>query len=143
MPVRRFVPFVFFVFALAGRAVLSAGQTPAPAPAADAVTFTDEQATRGGEVFSGVCLECHARKDMSDAEFKGKWRGQPVFTLFDRISSTMPESNPGALPRKQYIDVVAYIAKLNGLAAGTVELPDDEAVLKKQTLAFAPSGVAR
>lgn len=142
MPVRRFVPIAFFAFALTGRAVFSAGQTPVPAPAADAPTFTEDQATRGGEVFSGVCLECHARKDMSDAEFKGKWRGQPVFTLFDRISSTMPESNPGALSRKQYLDVVAYIAKLNGLAAGAAELPDDDAALKKQTLAFAPGSSA-
>jgi mono/diheme cytochrome c family protein len=141
---RRFVSVMVFGFALASRAVFSAAQTPAPAPAADAVTFTDEQAARGGEVFSGVCLECHARKDVSDAEFKGKWRGQPVFALLDRISSTMPESNPGSLSRKQYLDVVSYIAKLNGLAAGTVELPDDEAALKKQTLAFAPgSGTAR
>jgi len=142
MSVRRFIPVCMFAVTLAGRAVFSAPQTPAPA--ADAVTFTEEQATRGGEVFSGVCLECHARKDVSDAEFKGKWRGQSVFALLDRISSTMPESNPGSLSRKQYLDVSAYIAKLNGLAAGTVELPDDEATLKKQILAFAPgTSVAR
>jgi mono/diheme cytochrome c family protein len=140
MSVRRLIPVFVFAFALAGRAVFSAAQTPAPP--ADAVTFTDEQATRGGEVFGGVCLECHARKDVSDAEFKGKWRGQSVFALVDRISSTMPESNPGSLARKQYLDVVAYIAKLNGLAAGTAELPDEEATLKKQILAFAPGTAA-
>lgn len=104
---------------------------------ANAVTYTDDQAARGAEVFSGVCIECHARKDFSDAEFRGKWRGRAVFDLFERIRSTMPESNPGSLARASYIDVVAYLAKLNALPAGSVDLPDDEAVLKKQILSLA------
>jgi hypothetical protein len=34
--------------------------------------------------------------------------------------------------------VVAYIVKLNGITAGTVELADDEAAMKKLTLPFPP-----
>lgn len=100
------------------------------------MTYTEEQAGRGADVFSGVCVECHARKDFSDAEFRGKWRGRTAFDFFERIRSTMPESNPGSLARSSYLDVVAYVAKLNALAPGSVELPDDEAALKKLVLAL-------
>lgn len=120
---------------LAGRVLVAFAQTPA-APPANPVTYTEEQAGRGAEVFSGVCIECHARKDFSDTEFRGKWRGRTAFDLFDRIRSTMPESNPGSLARASYLDITAYIAKLNGLAAGSTELADDEAALKKQILAL-------
>jgi mono/diheme cytochrome c family protein len=111
-------------------------QTPAAPAAENAVTYTEEQAGRGAEVFSGVCVECHARKDFSDEQFRGKWRGRTAFDLFERIRSTMPESNPGSLERSSYLDVVAYIVKLNTLPAGSVAMPDDEAALKKQTLTF-------
>jgi mono/diheme cytochrome c family protein len=131
----RRVALIFFAALWAGRIALSAAQDPAPAPPSP-VPYTEEQAGRGAEVFSGVCLECHARKDFSDTEFRGKWRGRTAFDLFERMRSTMPESNPGSLARSAYLDVVAYVAKLNGLAAGSAELPDDEAALKKVVLAL-------
>ena len=112
--------------------------TTAQAPASP-VTYTEEQATQGGQVFTRVCVECHARKDFSDAVFRVNWNGRPVFDLFERIRSTMPESGPGSLPRGDYLDVTAYIAKLNNIAAGTVALPDDEAGMKKQTLTLVAS----
>jgi mono/diheme cytochrome c family protein len=134
MRARRAV-FIFFSVMWAGRIALAAAQDPAPPPPSP-VPYTEEQAGRGAEVFSSVCLECHARKDFSDVEFRGKWRGRTAFDLFERMRSTMPESNPGSLGRSTYLDVVAYIAKLNGFAAGSVELPDDEAALKKLILAL-------
>ena len=139
-----FVFAVVWAFVLAGRGVTARGQTPVvpAAPAANAITYTEEQAGRGAEVFSGVCIECHARKDFSDTEFRGKWRGRTAFDLFDRIRSTMPESSPGSLARSSYLDVVAYIAKLNSLAAGSVALPDDEEALKKQVLALAAGTIS-
>ena len=145
MSVRRFAPvFVFalvWTFVLTGRIASALAQAPT-VPPANPVTYTEDQAGRGAEVFSGVCIGCHARKDFSDAEFRGKWRGRTVFDFFERIRSTMPESSPGSLARASYLDVVAYITKLNGLAAGSVELPDDEAVLKKQILSLAASSQA-
>lgn len=127
---------MIFASVLIGRTTLTLAQTPTAPAAANAITYTEEQATRGAEVFSGVCIECHARKDFSDAEFRGKWRGRTVFDFFERIRSTMPESSPGSLARATYLDVVAYIAKLNALPAGTAALPDDEDALKKQIMAL-------
>lgn len=103
-----------------------------------AVTYSEEQATRGEQVYKTVCVECHARKELSNADFRVKWNGRSAFDLFERIRSTMPESNPGGLPRAQYLDATAFIAKLNGLASGVAELPDDEAALKKQILPLPP-----
>jgi hypothetical protein len=123
-----------FTAVVSGRAALSASQEPAPA--ASPLTFTEAQAERGNQVFGRVCLECHGRKDMSNDDFRVKWNGRTAFDLFDRIRSTMPEYEPGSLPRADYVDVTAYIGKLNGLAAGDAELTGDDATLKKQLLAL-------
>jgi hypothetical protein len=101
--------------------------------------YTEEQATRGGRVFSNVCIECHARKEMSDSVFRVNWNGRTAFDLFERIRSTMPESGPGSLPRTDYLDVTTYLMKLNGMPAGSVALADDEVALKKQLLALVAS----
>ena len=134
MSVRRFGAAVIFACVLVSRSVFSLAQSPAPASAPG--IYTEEQAARGAAVFSSVCMDCHARREFSDEEFKGKWRGRSAFDLFDRMRSTMPESSPGSLERASYLDLVAYIAKLNALPAGSSALPDDEAALKKLTLAL-------
>jgi hypothetical protein len=46
----------------------------------------------------------------------------------------MPFTEPGKLSRQQYIDIAAYVLKVNGYPAGTVELPPAGAELKKMTL---------
>ena len=105
-------------------------------------SFTDAQAERGAAVFTRVCLECHAREDLSNPDFKGKWSGQTTFDLFKNISTTMPDNNPGMLARTEYADVVAYILKLNGVPAGSVELAPDSAVMSaaKMNLPAAATG---
>jgi len=126
----RGISLVALLVACVGRTLSS--QTPAPAPTT--ITYTDEQATRGGAVFSSVCLECHARKDMTNEDFRVAWGGRPVFDLFERIRTTMPESGPGSLRRSEYLDVTAYLVQLNGIAASTTPLPDDDAALKTLVL---------
>jgi mono/diheme cytochrome c family protein len=112
----------------AGRSTFS--QTPA-APAASPVTYTEEQAGRGGEVFSRVCLSCHSRKDVSNPDFRVKWNGRSALDFLELVRSTMPQDDPGSLERTVYVNITAYVAKLNGIAAGSVPLPDDEAGLKQ------------
>ena len=115
-------------------AVVSSARLGGQQPPADPVTYSDEQAARGEEIFKTVCVECHARKELSNADFRVKWNGRSVFDLFDRLRNSMPERNPGGMERGQYLDVTAFIAKLNGLAPGTAELADDEPALRKQVL---------
>jgi len=123
-------------------ALLLAGARVSSQTPSDPVTYSEDQATRGEEVFRKVCVECHTRKDMTNADFRVKWNGRTVFDLFERIRSTMPESNPGGLARTQYLDVTTYLAKINGIPAGATDLPDDDAVLRKQVLTLPPTSPA-
>jgi len=118
---------------LAALVIVSVRGVSSQAPV-NPVVYSEAQATRGEDVFKRVCVECHARTEMSNNEFRGKWNGRSAFDFVDRIRSTMPESDPGGLPRGQYLDVAAFVARINGIPAGTVDLPDDDAALRKQIL---------
>lgn len=105
-------------------------------------SYTEEQAGRGEQVFSRVCLECHARTEMANADFRLKWGGQTTFDLYKSIVTTMPDSDPGSLPRADYEDVVAYILKLNGIPAGMAPLASDSAVLSRAKLVLPPKSAS-
>jgi hypothetical protein len=60
-----------------------------------------------------------------------KWKGRPVFDLYEMISEKMPEDDPGSLSPKESTEVVAYLLKANGSPAGKQALPTDAAELKK------------
>ncbi len=104
--------------------------------------YSDSQATAGQAVWTKTCSECHESKDVTGADFRTKWAGQPVFTLFEQIRTTMPDGNPGSLPREDYAAALAYILKLNGLPAGAAPLATDSVALAgvKLILPPAPSG---
>ena len=84
--------------------------------------YTTEQAARGRAAYVDVCAECHALTWYS-GDVVRVWGGQPLVNLYDLISTTMPESNPGSLSKKQYVDMLAYFFELNGLPPGQEELP--------------------
>ncbi|MBX3132295.1 MAG: cytochrome c [Gemmatimonadaceae bacterium] len=105
---------------------------------------TDSQVARGREWYVSQCQSCHPSEDMSSADFKTRWSGQRAYDLFDIISSTMPEEEPGTLTRRTYVDIVAYLMRLNGMPATPAPLADDDASLKAATLAFStPSNPTR
>lgn len=103
-------------------------------------TYTEAQATRGGEVFVRLCAECHTTVDMSGADFRVNWNTRSVLDLFTLITTTMPDNNPGGLSRGEYTDVTAYILKLNGIPAGSDPLVADSAAMSKATLPLPPPG---
>ena len=126
-------------------AVCSASASAQGAPAKPSL-FTETQATRGEAVYQKVCIECHEKLEYTGADFRSKWNNKPVFDLFDLLRSTMPDENPGTLSAQEYIDVVGYMMKLNGVPVGTTPLPTDPALLKKIKIelpggAAAPKGV--
>ncbi|HYW32194.1 MAG TPA: c-type cytochrome [Gemmatimonas sp.] len=94
-------------------------------PKAPAGIFSDEQAERGNGVFTRVCLECHTRNDMTNADFRMAWNGRTVFELFEIIRTTMPDGAPGTMTREEYADVTAYLLKINGMPAGSAPMPGD------------------
>ncbi len=100
--------------------------------------YSDSQATAGQAVWTKTCSECHESKDVTGADFRTKWAGQPVFTLFEQIRTTMPDGNPGSLPREDYAAAMAYILKLNGLPAGATPLAADSVALAGIKLVLPP-----
>jgi mono/diheme cytochrome c family protein len=84
--------------------------------------YTAAQADRGAEIFKTSCTACHEAARFTGDEFLAGWTGKPLHELFEHMSTTMPEDNPGSLKPQQYVDVVAYFLRLNGYPAGKTEL---------------------
>lgn len=116
----------------------AAAEVASSVPAPDATLagiYSEDQAERGQGTFRSVCGECHYSRELRDDQFKFSWRRRSVADLFQHIAETMPENAPGSLSSRQYADVVAYILKLNGIPAGTEDLPADVDALDAYTLA--------
>jgi mono/diheme cytochrome c family protein len=118
-------------------AVLWAGSTIALTPglagqetqSVKAGVYTAAQADRGQTVYNSKCASCHAPNRFTDDLFYSSFAGKPLWEMFDVISDTMPEENPGSLKKEEYADVIAYLLKLNNFPAGTADLPTDKDAL--------------
>jgi S-disulfanyl-L-cysteine oxidoreductase SoxD len=106
------------------------GTQTAAASVLDGV-FTSDQAKRGGDTFRKVCAACHTLAEHSGRKFTAKWDGTSVGELFDLISNTMPDGNPGSLTPEEYSNVIAFMLKETGYPEGKEELPADSAALMK------------
>jgi S-disulfanyl-L-cysteine oxidoreductase SoxD len=92
--------------------------------------YTEVQAVRGSGGFAQNCAICHGASlggvgeapALAGAQFISDFSGLTVGDLFERVRSTMPLNNPGALSRDQYADILAFLLKSNGYPAGEREL---------------------
>lgn len=91
--------------------------------------YTDAQAERGQTLFRSKCAGCHAPNRFTDDLFYGSFAGKPLWDMFDVISDTMPEDDPGGMKKEEYADVIAYLLKLNNFPTGPTELPIDKDAL--------------
>jgi len=89
----------------------------------------EEQARRGQRAFRQVCSDCHYTSEFKGPVFTDVWARRTARDLYRELRRTMPDDNPGGLPRQTYVDVMAYILELNGYPAGSDELPPDDQVL--------------
>ena len=116
--------------------VIALAMTPALGPEEDASrttqdgVYTGDQAERGKESYQQACAGCHPLDYYQGPAMKA-WDGAPLFNLYDVMATTMPQSNPGSLKRREYLDLVAYILSLNEMPAGGEELPATPEALKK------------
>ena len=104
-----------------------------PASAQDSVldgVFTSAQAARGERTFKRVCTACHDIGEFSGGRFRLSWVGRSAGDLFDTMSTSMPEGDPGSLSPDEYVSLVAYLFRLNGYPTGAAPLPADEMVLQ-------------
>ena len=93
--------------------------------------YTDEQASRGKDVYFGSCRSCHTPASHTGATFAKWWRGKRLSDLFTFVSTRMPKNDPGSLAPEDVADVMAYLLKMNVMPAGEAELPPDADSLKK------------
>jgi cytochrome c5 len=91
--------------------------------------FTADQAARGKETYTTVCLRCHAGDltgvtgpALTGDRFFSSWGGEPLDRLFLKIRDTMPPNFGTVLDDKAKLDVVTYILQTNGFPAGANEL---------------------
>jgi mono/diheme cytochrome c family protein len=92
--------------------------------------YTEGQAARGATGFAQNCAVCHGASlggmgeapALTGAQFISDFNGLTVGDLFERMRTTMPLNNPGALSRDQYADILAFMLKSNGYPAGEREL---------------------
>jgi mono/diheme cytochrome c family protein len=92
--------------------------------------YTPEQADRGVALSKRKCASCHAPNRFTDDQlFLTPYAGKPLWEMFEVISDSMPEDDPGGLKPEEYADVIAYILRLNGFPAGQTELPTSKDAL--------------
>ena len=91
--------------------------------------YTAAQADRGQSLFRSKCASCHAPNRFTDDLFYTSFAGKPLWEMFDVISDSMPEDNPGSLKKEEYAEVIAYLLKLNNFPSGPSDLPVDKDAL--------------
>src|SRR5580765_7147617 len=94
--------------------------------------YTPAQAARGENEYGANCARCHgadldgggAAPTLHTLDFVDRWREDHLSTLFQFISTNMPQppGRPGGLKQQQYLDIVAFLLQVNGLPAGSKEL---------------------
>jgi cytochrome c len=101
--------------------------------------YTAEQAQHGKADYTNYCVVCHGEDLEGDGNevpalggraFLYLWDAQPLQALYDRIHTTMPQSNPGSLTEQEAVDIVAYVLSANKIPAGTNVLPSGAQALQ-------------
>lgn len=89
--------------------------------------YTKAQAKAGEQLYAEQCMLCHDKKYFRPVLKRSE--GQPLSIMFTVMSTSMPESNPGFLSQKEYVDILAYILSLSRYAAGDEELAYQDGAL--------------
>jgi len=92
--------------------------------------YSTAQANHGRQLFDDNCAKCHQSTldgmdeipALKGAHFMADWEQQSVADLMDRVHTTMPLDNPGALNADNSTDVVAYLLQQNGMPAGNTAM---------------------
>ena len=100
--------------------------------------YTDEQASRGKDLYFNSCRSCHTPASHTGATFNQWWRGKHLSDLFAFVSTRMPKNDPGSLAPEDVADVMAYLLKMNAMPVGPNELPPDVDSLKKYRIEAKP-----
>jgi cytochrome c5 len=90
--------------------------------------YTDAQAARGQAAYATQCSRCHGEDFRGSgnvivgAKFMQQWREDNLHNMYTILRNTMPRNAPQSLPEGTYLDIIAYMLKLNGFPAGQGDL---------------------
>jgi len=123
---------VFAACSLSALSVPGAAQSPPPDSMRSSMSgvYSQGQAERGREIYAYNCQSCHTPSSHTGPVFVTAWGGRPLLDLFGFIRENMPQNDPGILSNKEYAQVLAYLLQMNGMPAGSDELPPDVVTLK-------------
>jgi len=116
--------------------------TAAQATAPDSIrstrsgVYSEAQSSRGREIYALNCMSCHTPASHAGPEFTAKWDGRLFWDLYQFVRESMPKSEPGSLTAREYLSVLAYLLKMNGMPAGPDELPVDSTGLARIRIDF-------
>ena len=110
-------------------------------------SFTDAQATQGKTAYDRNCLSCHGANlddgefgpPLKGAEFRLRWGATPIDGLLGEMMR-MPPAAPGALGEDTYVQLLAFLARENGVLPGTRALSGEPAALRATALPAAIGG---
>ena len=95
--------------------------------------YTSAQASRGESVYNSSCAVCHG-DDLAGSEmgpglagssFVSFWDGLSLGDLYQVMSVSMPQDNPGSLETAQYVDVIAYMLQESEFPTGDDDLSEE------------------
>jgi mono/diheme cytochrome c family protein len=115
-------------FLLSGSLIAQSVATP---------SFTDAQATQGKTAYDRNCLSCHGANlddgefgpPLKGVEFRLRWGAKPIDGLFGDMMR-MPPAAPGTLGEDTYVQLLAFLARENGVLPGTRAMTGDSAALR-------------
>ena len=124
---------VLIILSMATLPALWAGSSAADPRTVNDGVYTRDQAKVGEVLYTQHCLICHDKKYFRPV--LKRWEGQPISILYTVMMTSMPESNPGFLSEKEYVDILAYILSLSRYATGDMELDYADGALDDLTVA--------
>jgi polar amino acid transport system substrate-binding protein len=127
---------------LHGAASAATAQPAVPAHAAPAL-FTTAQAASGAGKYADNCEQCHgthlegrAGPALTGPNFASAKASLKVSDIFTFILQNMPATQPGSLPKQDYVEIMAFLLQQNGYQPGTAKLTASIASTSKVPLLY-------
>ena len=106
---------------------------PAEAQPAEGGAFLEAQAASGRTAYGRSCASCHGATlrgaahgpELTGRGFLGNWGPQTAGALYRYVRAEMPPGLGGSLSNAAYLNIVAYLLRENGHAAGPQALTAD------------------
>ena len=90
--------------------------------------YTAEQADRGMSAYEYSCSRCHGENltasgnVLRGSKFLEHWREDNLKSFFTILKTTMPRGAPRSLGDGEYLDIIAYVLRVNEFPPGPEEL---------------------